>query len=151
MLRVLMLDLKTMNEDRFTETMQDFYRSTRAAGLDRRLPPGGGATAGADMGWFFDQWVYAARRPDLPGGVSSEPRRAVPGAAAGAAGAVPESFLMYVPVTLELGKDGGPGAGEGDGAPTRIELPPCPPKPKTVRSTISEGVLAEVKMVDWRD
>ena len=81
MLRILMLDLKTMNEDRFTETMQDFYRSyqgQRASTDDfRRVVE---RHAGTDMGWFFDQWVYGTahsrptespRGPDRPRTASS--------------------------------------------------------------------------------
>ncbi|MEO7986879.1 MAG: M1 family aminopeptidase, partial [Gemmatimonadales bacterium] len=64
MLRILMLDLKTMNEDRFTETMQDFYRKfegRRASTEDfRRVVE---RHTGADMGWFFNQWVYSTAIP----------------------------------------------------------------------------------------
>ena len=43
MLRVLMLDLKTMNEDRFTSGMREFYAIVpRRAGLHPRLPARGG-------------------------------------------------------------------------------------------------------------
>ena len=64
MLRILMLDLKTMNEDRFTETMQDFYRTYeggRASTADfRRVVE---RHTGADMGWFFDSGSTARRSP----------------------------------------------------------------------------------------
>jgi len=64
MLRIMMLDLKTMNEDRFTDTMRDFYTSyqgKRASTADfRRVAE---QHAGIDLGWFFDQWVYGTAVP----------------------------------------------------------------------------------------
>lgn len=154
MLRILMLDLKTMNEDRFTQTMQDFYRSyegKRASTADfRRVVE---AHAGTDMAWFFDQWVYGTALPTYR--VSYHTER-------GDGGqyrvrlrveqqGVPDTFLMYVPVTVDLGKDQVARVRvKVTGSVTELDLPPMPSEPKAIRFNDLEGVLAEVKMVDWK-
>ncbi|HET9039302.1 MAG TPA: M1 family aminopeptidase, partial [Gemmatimonadales bacterium] len=155
MLRMLMLDLKTMNEDRFTETMQDFYRSyqgKRASTADfRRVVE---RHTGTDMGWFFDQWVYGtalptyrvAYRTDRLDDGQFRVRLQVQQEG------VPENFLMYVPVTLDLGKDRVARVRvKVTGARAEIELPPMPAEPKAVRFNDLEGVLAEVKSGDWKN
>jgi hypothetical protein len=59
------------------------------------------------MGWFFNQWVYRAEIPSYRVAYRSE-------ATEGGQYKVrlrvqqenvPDDFLMYVPVTLDLGKD----------------------------------------------
>ena len=155
MLRILMLDLKTMNEDRFTETMRDFYRTyqgKRASTEDfRRVAE---QHAGTDLGWFFDQWIYRTEIPSYRVAYRFDP----------AEGGkyrvrlkvqqenVAEDFQMFVPVTLDL-NDGQVARlrVKVRGATSDIELPLMPSKPKAVRFNDLDGVLAEVKMVDWRE
>jgi hypothetical protein len=57
---------------------------------------------------------------------------------------------MYVPVTLDLG-DGRVGRArvKVHGPESEIDLPLMPSKPKAIRFNDLDGVLAEVKMVDW--
>jgi len=155
MLRILMLDLKTMNEDRFTETMQDFYRSyegKRASTDDfRRVVE---RHAGMDMGWFFDQWIYGTAIPTYKVAYRVEPieggqfRVRLQVQQEG----VPDGFLAYVPVTLDLGKDRVARVRvKVTGANSELELPPMPAEPKAVKFNDLEGVLADVKMVGWHD
>ena len=152
MLRIMMLDLKTMNEDRFTETMRDFYctyKGKRASTEDfRRIAE---QHAGTDLGWFFDQWVDGTDIPTYRVAYRSEP----------AEGGkyfvklrvrqenVGDDFQMYVPVTLDLGDDRIAGPGKVRGRQSEIDLPPMPAKPKSIRFNDLDGVLAEVKMEDW--
>jgi hypothetical protein len=155
MLRILMLDLKTMKEDRFTETMQDFYRSyegKRASTADFRQVVE--RHMGMDMGWFFDQWVFGSALPTYRVAYRSEPmedgqfRVRLQVTQEG----VPDGFLMYVPVTLDLGKERVAHVRvKVTGARSELELPPMPAAPKSLRFNDLEGVLAEVKMVDWRN
>jgi hypothetical protein len=155
MLRIMMLDLKGMNEDRFTETMQDFYRSyegKRASTADFRKVVE--RHMGLDMGWFFDQWVYGTALPTYKVAYRTEPmeggqfRVRLQVTQEG----VPADFLEYVPVTLDLGKDRRANVRvKVTGAKSEIELPPMPAAPKAVKFNDLEGVLAEVKMVDWRN
>jgi aminopeptidase N len=155
MLRLLMIDLKTMNEDRFRETMQDYYR-TYAGGrastddfrkvVERHM--------GSDMSWFFNQWVYSAAIPtyrvsyrtqQVDGGQFRVRLRVVQEN-------VPDDFQMYVPVTLDLGKDRVARLRvKVRGPQTEIDLPLMPAEPKSLRFNDLDGVLAEVKTVDWKE
>jgi Peptidase family M1 domain len=155
MLRIMMLDLKTMNEDRFTETMRDFYgtyQGKRASTADfRRVAE---RHAGMDLGWFFDEWVYGTAVPSY-----RVAYRAVP-----ADGGkyrvtlrvqqdnVPEDFRMYVPVAVDLGNNQMARMRvKVQGPKSDIELPLLPGNPKSVRFNELNGVLGDVRMVDWRD
>jgi aminopeptidase N len=154
MLRIMMLDMKTMSEEPFKETMRDFYASyegKRASTADfRRVVE---RHMGLDMGWFFDQWVNGTSLPTYRVAWRSEPmpdgqyrvRLQV-----GQEG-VPADFLMYVPVTLDLGKDRVARLRvKVTGAQSEIVLPPMPAAPKAVKFNDFEGVLADVKVVDWK-
>ena len=152
---ILMLDLKTMNEDRFTETMQDFYRKfegRRASTEDfRRVVE---RHAGTDMGWFFNQWVYSTAIPTYH--VSYRTTRSGDGQFRVKLRVVqqnvPEDFQMYVPVTLDLGKDRTARLRvKVRGERSDIDLPPMPAEPKAVHFNDLDGVLADVKMEDWKD
>jgi len=154
MLRIMMLDLKTMDETRFKETMRDFYQTYEGkrastenfrAVVERHM--------GLDMGWYFDQWVFGTALPTYRVAYRTEPmdggqfRVRLQVTQEG----VPEDFLMYVPVMLDLGKDRVARLRvKVTGARSEIELPPMPAAPKAVRFNDLEGVLAEVKMVDWK-
>ncbi len=155
MLRILMLDLKTMNEDRFTQTMQDFYRTyegRRASTADfRRVVE---QHTGTDMGWFFDQWIYGAAVPTYKVATRTEKmsdgqyRVRLQVEQEG----VPSTFLAYVPVTVDLGKDRVARVRvKVTGAQSALELPPMPAEPKGIKFNDLEGVLADVKTVGWHD
>ena len=153
MLRVLMLDLKTMSEDRFSNAIRDFYathRGKRASTEDLR------ATfekhAGADLGWFFDQWVYRSAMPTYRVAWMTEPaeggkhrvRLRVEQSN------VPEDFQMYVPVTVDLGSNSVARLRvRVSGPKTELELPLMPAKPREVRFNDLSGVLAEVRNASW--
>jgi hypothetical protein len=154
MLRILMLDLKTMNEDRFSAVMREFYAKydgKRASTEDFRKVVE--KHAGTEMGWFFDQWVYGAQIPTYRVAYRTEPaengqyRVKLRVEQQG----VPENFQMYVPVTLDLGKQTARVRVKVKGPKSDIDLPLMPARPKNLRFNDLEGVLAEVKMVEWRD
>ena len=153
MLRILMLDLKTMNEDRFTAMMKDFYgkyEGRRASTEDfQRVVE---RHTGAEMGWFFDQWVHSTAIPTYRVAHRTEPaengqfRVRLKVRQEG----VPESFQMFVPVTLDLGKDRKARVRvKVKGPVSEIELPLMPAEPKSVKFNDLEGVLAEVKTTGW--
>jgi peptidase M1-like protein len=155
MLRIMMLDLNTMGEDRFTGTMREFYatyQGKRASTEDfRRVAE---KHTGADLGWFFDQWIYGTEIPTYRVAYRSDP------AENGQYRVklkvrqenVAEDFQMYVPVTLDLGNDRVARVRvKVRGRTSEIDLPLMPSKPKAVRFNDLDGVLAEVKMVDWRE
>jgi hypothetical protein len=65
---------------------------------------------------------------------------------------VSDDFQTYVPVTLDLGNDRVARMRVKVRGPTsEIDLPLMPAKPKSVNFNDLDGVLAEVKMVDWRE
>lgn len=152
MLRILLLDVKTLNEDRFTEAMRAFYSTysgRRAATgdlqqlLEQRL--------GQPMGWFFDQWVYGTGIPTYKVAWRAEQvvdnwhvRLRVDQER------VPPEFLMYVPVLLELENNTAVRVRvKVTGARSEIQIPPLSARPKRVKFNDLEGVLAEVKEVPW--
>jgi aminopeptidase N len=153
MLRILTLDLKTMSDDRFGAIMKDFYQKyegRRASTEDFRKVVE--RHTGEDMGWFFEQFVYGAaiptyrvaHRTERGGNGEYKVRLRV------RQEGVPESFRMFVPVTLDLGK--GQVARfrvKVAGPLTEIELPPVPAEPKKVTFNDLEGVLGEVKAGGW--
>jgi hypothetical protein len=153
MLRILMLDLKTMSDDRFTAMMKDFYakfEGRRASTEDfQRVVE---RHTGAEMGWFFDQWVHSSAIPTYRVAHRTEPagngqfRVRLRVRQEG----VPESFQMFVPVTLDLGKGGKARVRvKVKGAVSEIELPLMPAEPKNLKFNDLEGVLAEVKTMGW--
>ncbi|MGH7498947.1 MAG: hypothetical protein ACREL3_08865 [Gemmatimonadales bacterium] len=148
-------DCDNVGEDRFTETMHDFYKKfegRRASTEDfRRVVE---RHAGTDMGWFFGQWVYSTAIPTYR--VSYRTTRLDEGQFRVKLHVVqenvPDDFQMYVPVTLDLGKDRAARLRVKVSGPTSdIELPPMPAEPKALHFNDLEGVLADVRMVDWKD
>jgi aminopeptidase N len=150
----MMLDLKTMGEDRFTATMRDFYttyQGKRASTQDFRQIAE--KHIGADLGWFFDQWIYGTEIPTYR--VSYRTEAAENGQYRVKLRVrqenVSESFQMYVPVTLDLGGDRVARVRvKVRGLESEIDLPLMPVEPKSLRFNDLSGVLGEVKMVDWK-
>ena len=153
MLRILMLDLKTMSDDRFTAMMKDFYakyEGRRASTEDfQRVVE---RHTGAEMGWFFDQWVHSTAIPTYRVAHRTEPaengqfRVRLRVRQEG----VPEGFQMFVPVTLDLGKDRKAQVRvKVKGPVSEIELPLMPAEPRSVKFNDLEGVLADVKTAGW--
>jgi aminopeptidase N len=153
MLRILMLDLRTMQEDRFEATMRDYFQTYRgrSASTDdfRQIAE---QHAGAPLDWFFDQWLTTTAIPEY---------RVAWTAAPGQGGNyavklrvkqrnVSESFLAYVPIKIEL--EGGQVARlrvKVQGPLTEIDLPPMPAKPRSLVFNDLSGVLADVNMEKW--
>ncbi len=152
MLRVMTLDLRNMSETKFTETMTDFYRSyegQRASTDDfRRVVE---RHVGADMRWFFDQWVNGAAIPTYR--VASRTQTGSDGQFQVMLRVkqedVPDDFMMYVPVTVVLGKDQVARFRVKVKGPLTEATLPVPAKPKEVKFNDFEGVLAEVKNEGW--
>jgi hypothetical protein len=63
---------------------------------------------------------------------------------------VPDDFLMYVPVTVDLGDNRVAHVRvKVQGPKTELDLPLMPSQPKGIKFNDLDGVLAEVKSVDW--
>ena len=153
MLRILMLDVQTNKEDRFLETLRDFYQTYRGktATTDdfQRVVE---RHAGVPMDWFFDQWVKGTGIPTYHVAWTSQP----------AAGGkytvrlrvtqenVPADFQMFVLVSADLG--------DNRFAHFRIPVrgdqaeyvsPLLPGEPKGLTFNNLGSVLADVKMERW--
>lgn len=151
MLRILLLDLGSMGEDKFTAAMRDFYGThagRRASTEDLRAAFE--RTTGQGMGWFFDQWVYGAAIPTYrvawkteESGGQWQVRLRV------RQERVPPEFLMYVPVAIRLGTNQMARVRvKVTGAVSELTIP-VPGKPSDVTFNDLQGVLAEVKSEGW--
>lgn len=154
MLRILLLDLPTMNEDRFGSVMREFYQSYKGQRastadfqhvLERRL--------GQPMGWFFNQWVYGHEIPTYRVAWKSETdgngkyrlqlrvRQED----------VAPDFLMYVPVKVVMEDESVVRARvKITGEVSELTLPVLlPSRPESLEFNDMHGVLAEVKTEEW--
>ncbi len=156
MLRNLMLNLRTMQEDAFIATMRDFYgqyRGRRASTRDfRRVVEG---HLGTDMGWFFKEWVDGTAIPKYVFSWHSEPAQGGPAGHYTLRVRVrqedtPKDFTMPVPLKItfvdttmhalvRLGVTG---------PLTEVTLD-LPAEPKRLELNPLESVLAEVKEEGW--
>lgn len=153
MLRILLLDLKTMNEDRFTGVMHDYYttfrgRTASTADFQQAVE----RATGQNMSWFFRQWVYGSDIPTYR--VAKKIDQTADGKFVVSLRVEQErvnpDFLSYVPVTLDLGGNQLARVRvKVTGARSELALPPMPARPKAVRFNDMDGVLAEVKEVAW--
>jgi len=153
MLRIMMLDLGTAKEDKFTQMLEDFYATYRGGHASTEdFQQVVESHRGAPMDWFFNQWVYGTGIPTYRVAYKTEP----------AEGGqyrvrlrieqqnVPPDFQMPVPVSVELAdKRWGRYRVNVRGPLTEVALPLVPSQPKSVKFNDLEAVLADVKMVDW--
>jgi len=153
MLRNLMLDLRTMNEDAFNAMMREFYTQYRGRQattqdfqrvVEKHL-------RGA-MGWFFDQWVYGTAIPTY--GFSWRAERASEGYTVRVRVRqenVPESFGMPVPLLIEF-RDGSQALVRVNvrGPLTTRDLR-VPVEPKRLELNALHSVLADVRVESWSD
>ncbi|HET7025900.1 MAG TPA: M1 family aminopeptidase [Gemmatimonadales bacterium] len=154
MIRILMLDLRTMNEDGFTKMMQDYYQTyhgRRASTADfqhvveRHI--------GIPMDWFFREYYEGIALPDYQTAWKAEHQ------ADGSytvhlrvtASGVPADFENYIPVAIDLG-----GSRTAHlrmhviGPSGTMDVPGMPGEPKTVKFNDLDGVLAASwKNVGW--
>ncbi len=153
MLRNLMLDVRTMKEDAFSETMRDFYltfRGHRASTQDFQTVVE--RHMGQPMDWFFQEWVDGTAIPTYV--LSHRAEKAADGQYRVKLRLrqqnVPETFRMSVPVNIETadGKETLVRV-EVRGPVTEAEVM-LPAEPIKFELNPLESVLAEVKEEGWR-
>jgi len=149
MLRNMMIDFSTMNEDAFFNMMREFYTTYRGKSAStadfKRLTE---KYIGIDMTWFFDQWVYGNNLPtynfvyrfdrDSTGRYTATCSVHSEG--------VDENFKMYVPLEIEI--DRGRMAYIRvliEGPEYSFSLPSLPKIPLSLRLNPFESVLARVR------
>jgi hypothetical protein len=154
MLRVLMLDLRTVKEDNFTAGLREFYSTyagQRASTDDFRQVME--RHAGMPLDWFFDQWVHGTAVPTYTVAYRVQPtddgrwRVRVRVKQTG----VPDTFRMYVPLSVDLGSNRFARLRiQVQGPVTELDLPVVlPAQPVGLKFNELEGVLAEVKTEKW--
>lgn len=153
MLRNLMLDFRTMNEDAFTATMQDFYtqyrgRSASTADFQRVVE----RHAGIPMGWFFDEWVNGTAIPTytLSWTADSQPGGAALLRLRVRQDGVGPGFVMPVPLRIQFPDSGVAYIRVNVRGPMTEATLRVPAYPAALELNPFESVLAEVKTELWR-
>ncbi len=155
MLRTMLTDADTGNDDAFVRVMKTFYES-HVGGTASTLAfqQTVEEVVGADMGWFFEQWIHGTAIPtyvfsyDLEeqpdGQVSARVRIRQEG--------VPEDFRMIVPILVDCGDEGSALVPVNVTGPvTEGDLPLLPREPDAIVLNPYESVLAETRTERWRD
>lgn len=155
MLRTLLRDPDTGSDDAFTQVMRTFY-TNHLGGLatTREFQQVVEQVVGAEMGWFFDQWVYGSSIPTYTFShtFTDEPDGSVRVTVRIRQEDVPEDFRMIVPILLDFG-DEGSALVQVDvvGPVTQVDLPLLPREPDNILFNPYESVLAETKTERWRN
>ncbi len=151
MLRNMMIDSRTMSEDRFKLMMRDYYetyRGKRATTLDfQRIVE---KHVGRPMDWFFDEWVYGTAVPTYTFAWNVEP------ADGGKFTAhlrikqtdAPPSFAMYVPLRIKF-EQGEALVRVFVRGPLTEQTITLPAEAKSMELSPFESVLANVKTEGW--
>jgi hypothetical protein len=154
MLRIMMLDLNTKKDDRFSAMMRDFHDTFKgkSASTDdfRRLLEG--HLGGVSMNWFFDQWVKGTAIPTYhvawadeatPDGRHRVRLRVTQED-------VPADFQAWVLVSADLGENRFANFRiKVSGAQAEYTSPVLPAAARTVTFNELHSVLADVKMERW--
>jgi aminopeptidase N len=153
MLRNMLLDLATGNEERFAGLMRDFYaRHEGHAATTEDFIRLAQRYAGEDLGWFFDQWVYGTDLPTYRFASRSErtPDNKVKVTCRVEQRGVPEGFRMPVPIRIEFGGDRFSWVRQViQGARTEFELPLMEHEPQAIVFNDLQSVLCRVEQVKW--
>lgn len=155
MLRNMMLDLKTMNEDRYKNMLRDFYKTYRGKKTSteafKKIVE---KHIGMKMDWFFDQWIYATALPKYRFAYKIKKRDD---------GKylvrckieqqeVPEDFRVFLDLHIDFGNDRFARIGLFIDKPvSEIDLPLMPLKPKKIILNNLKSTLCEIKNVKWKD
>ena len=152
MLRNMLLDTRTMGEERFEAMMHDFYatyRGKRATTLDfQRVVE---RHVGQPMDWFFNEWVYSTDVPTYTFAWKANQDSTGHGYIAHVRVRqtdVPSKFGMYVPllITFDQGEALIRMLVVGPSSEAVVHLPA---EPKKMELNPLESVLAEVKTEGW--
>ena len=154
MLRIMMLDFRTMNEDKFTAAMHDYYQTyhgLRASTADfQRVME---QHVGIPLDWFFREYYEGTALPSYKTAWKAEtgPDGKVIVHLRVEQGGVSDDFENYIPVTIDLGDNRVARLRIHVKGPTStLDVPGMPAAPKTVTFNGLSGVLAaDFKSVAW--
>lgn len=153
MLRNMLLDVKTMNEDGFKKIMKEFfttYQGKEATTKDfQKIIE---KNINQDISWFFDQWVDGTDIPEYHFAYKS--KKGQDGKYIASVRImqknVPADFRMSVPIKIVF--EGGGIARLRvmmTGEKAEFDLPPLPLEPKEIIFNDLESVLCTVITRDW--
>ncbi|MBE0570681.1 MAG: hypothetical protein IH618_03980 [Ignavibacteriaceae bacterium] len=153
MLRAMLLDLNTMNEDRMKKMIREFYETYKnncASTVDFKKIVD--KHFGEDMSWFFNQYVYGTDIPLYK--VAYKTDRTEDGKIKISVRVrqedVDENFKMYVPIKLVLANDKFARIRiEVKGKETVFITPPIEGELDDIIFNDLESVLCEVEYEDW--
>lgn len=153
MLRNILIDMKTMKEDRFFAMMKDFYttyQGKRASTEDFRVMVE--KHIGMDMTWFFEQWVYGTAVPKYTYATKTEKQddgsykvtmRVKQENA-------PEGFQMPIPLQIDFGDNRIVRLRIMVSKPQEdIVLPLLPLEPEEITFNVFSSVLCEAEEGSW--
>ena len=153
MLRMMMLELSTAKDERFTAMMRDYY--TAYLGKPATTGDFQGVVErhmGMPMDWFFDEWVKGTAIPTYRVAWKAEPTADGRYAVRLRVGQehVPPEFRMFVLVSADLGNNRFAHFRiQVRGAQGEYVSPVLPAEPKDLKFNELNSVLADVKMERW--
>ena len=153
MLRAMLLDLNTMNEDKMKHLIQEYYSTykNKSASTEdfKRIVD---KHFGEDMGWFFNQYVYGTDIPSYKVAYKSDETDdgKIKISIRVRQEEVSERFKMYVPIKLHLEDERLARIRiEVKGKETLVTLPPIDGELDELIFNDLESVLCEVEYEDW--
>ncbi|MCK7527792.1 MAG: hypothetical protein MZV64_64365 [Ignavibacteriales bacterium] len=149
MLRNMLIDLKTMNEDPFQKMIKEYYKTyygKKVTTTDFKNITD--KYFGEDMSWFFNQFVYGTEVPTYNFSYKSE--KSADGKVIVTCKIIQENvsdnFKMYVPIRINLSNDRFARLRlEIKEKETIIKLPPLPEEPEEIIFNDLNSVLCEVE------
>jgi hypothetical protein len=153
MLRNLLLDMNTMNEDRFAKVMRDYYGAYNGKlASTEDFKKSVEKSVGQNMDWFFNQWVYGTEIPKYTFAYKAEqqPDGKYKVRCRIKTEGVSDNFQMFVPITIDFGKDRKARMRiPVKGKLAELDLPPLPLEPEDIIFNDFQSVLATVKTESW--
>lgn len=154
MLRNMMLDLQTMNEDRFANMLREFYSQNRrrkvtTADFQKTVEK----YMGQDMNWFFEQWIYYTDIPNYTFAYNTSKTadgKTMLNCKIKQTGVL-ESFQMPVIIKIDFGADRFARISKKIKGPITDFSIKLPFEPKEVTFNYLESVLAEVDNISYSD
>ncbi len=155
MLRMMLLDLKTMNEDLFKNMMKDYYNSYKGKKANTEdFIKIVNKHFGEDMTWFFNQYVYNVEIPEYEFSYKTE---ITDGGKYQVyckmkQNNVPPDFKMYIPILVKFDNDQFARLRIfANGSNAIVKLPLLPLEPEEIIFNDLNSVLCEVDYTEWSE
>ncbi|MBL7997245.1 MAG: hypothetical protein JNL32_01285 [Candidatus Kapabacteria bacterium] len=153
MIRNMMMDVQTLNDQKFRAMMRDFYTTYNGKNptthdfqvmVEKHM--------NQKMDWFFNQWVYGTRVPKYKVAykVNQSPEGKYIVTMKVKTENVPSNYMMPVLISANFGDKGSaPIRVLVQGTSCEFDLPMLPHFPEKIDFNILESVLCDYEMVEW--